>query len=440
LGKSSQGQKYKFLRGFQKKNMPPYRPPASRHSIFRRGKGVRVLAEFHSGAAAPMKKDTLLTHSGRHPEDNFGIVNPPVYHASTVTSPTMADFEAKEKKKFEGVQYGRTGTPTTFALEDAVTALYGGHKTVAVSSGLAAISVSMLAFLKSGDHALVADNVYGPTRTRTCDGLLQRAGVDVTYFDPLKGLEDLLKPETKVVFIESPGSLTFEMTDVDAISAEAHEAGALVLMDNTWATPLLFRPLDHGVDIVIEAATKYIGGHADIMLGVVTVSNEEQFQRIKWTANALGNCPGPDDCYLGLRGLRTLSVRLERHQRNALKVAEWLRDRPEVDRVLYPALPGDPGHDLWRRDLSGASGLFGVVLNDVSRDAVAAMLDGMELFAMGASWGGYESLMIPTEPGKIRTASEWSPTGPSLRLHIGLEDPDDLIEDLDKGLGRLTRA
>ena len=387
-----------------------------------------------------MKKDTLLVHKGRRPGDNHGIVNPPVYHASTVISPTLAEFEAKDRKAFQGVQYGRTGTPTTFALEEAVTALYGGHKTVSLSSGLAAVSVSMLAMLKQGDHALVADNVYGPTRARTCDGLLKRSGVDVTYFDPARSIGGLLKPETRVVFFESPGSLTFEMLDVPAIAAVAHDAGAVVLMDNTWATPLFFRALDHGVDIVIEAATKYIGGHADVMLGVVTVSTEEQFQQIKWTANALGNCPGPDDCYLGLRGLRTLSVRLERHQRNALKVAEWLQARPEVDRVLYPALPDDPGHDLWKRDFTGASGLFGVVLKDVSKDAVAKMLDGMDLFAMGASWGGYESLMIPTDPGRYRSASEWPPAGPSLRLHIGLEDLDDLIEDLEKGLGRLTSA
>jgi cystathionine beta-lyase len=387
-----------------------------------------------------MKKDTLLVHRGRKPSENFGIVNTPVYHASTVTFPTLAEFEAKPKRPFDGVQYGRTGTPTTFAFEDAVNALYGGHETISVSSGLAAISVSMMAFLQAGDHALVADNVYGPTRQRTCDTLLKRSGVEVTYFDPLKPITEHLKPETKLVFIESPGSMTFEVLDVAAVAAEAKAAGALVLMDNTWATPLLFRPLDHGVDVVVEAATKYIGGHADIMLGVITVSTEPQFQRVKYTANAMGNCPGPDDCYLGLRGLRTLSVRLERHQKNAFKVAEWLQSRPEVERVLYPALKDDPGHDLWKRDFSGASGLFGVILKDVSKEAVAAMLDGFGLFAMGASWGGYESLIIPSEPANIRTATEWSTDGPGLRLHIGLEDPDDLIEDLEKGLARLTAA
>jgi cystathionine beta-lyase len=298
----------------------------------------------------------------------------------------------------------------------------------------------MMAFLQAGDHALVADNVYGPTRDRTCNTLLKRSGVEVTYFDPLKSISELLKPETKVVFLESPGSMTFEVMDVAAVAAEAKSAGAIVLMDNTWATPLLFRPFDHGIDVVVEAATKYIGGHADVMLGVIAVSTEEQFQRIKYTANAMGNCPGPDDCYLGLRGLRTLSVRLERHQKNAITVAAWLKSRPEVDRVLYPALEDDPGYDLWKRDFSGASGLFGIILNDVSREAVAAMLDGLEFFAMGASWGGYESLIIPNEPANVRSATEWTAAGPGLRLHIGLEDPDDLIEDLDKGFDRLTAA
>ena len=387
-----------------------------------------------------MKKDTLLVHSGRHPEENFGIVNPPVYHASTVTFPTMAKYQAKSSVPFEGVQYGRIGTPTTFALEETVSALYGGHKTVATSSGAAAITIAMFAFLKSGDHALVIDNVYAPTRVRVSDGLLARAGVDTTYFDPAKPIGGLLRPETKVVFIESPGSNTFEMIDVTAVAAEAHEAGAIVMMDNTWGTALLFQPFEHGVDIVVEAATKYIGGHADVMLGLVVVRTSEHHLAVKSTANAMGNCPGPDDCYLGLRGLRTLSVRLQRHQQNSLRVAEWLRDRPEIDQVLYPALPSDPGHELWKRDFRGASGLFGVILKLCPKEALAAMLDSMELFAMGDSWGGYESLMIPTNLGKNRTATEWSPAGPCLRLHIGLEDPDDLITDLEKGLSRLTSA
>ncbi len=387
-----------------------------------------------------MKKDTLLVHKGRHPEDHHGIVNPPVYHASTVTSPTLADYEAKNEKPFEGVSYGRTGTPTTFALEEAVTALQGGHRTIAISSGLAAVSTTLLALLKAGDHVLVADNVYGPTRVRAADGLLARSGVETTYFDPAESISGLVRPETRVVFFESPGSLTFEMLDVAKLSAEAKDAGALAVMDNTWASPLFFQPLAHGVDVAIEAATKYISGHADVMLGTVTVSTAEHFQQIKWTANALGACPGPDDCYLALRGLRTLSVRLERHQRNALKLAEWLRGRSEVERILYPALEDDPGHALWKRDFSGASGLFGVILKDCSKKALAAMLDGLELFPLGDSWGGYESLIIPAHPEKIRTATQWTAAGPTLRIHAGLEDPDDLIEDLEKGLDRLTRT
>ncbi len=385
-----------------------------------------------------MKKDTLLVHKGRHPEDHHGIVNPPVYHASTVTSPTLADYEAKNKKPFEGVSYGRTGTPTTFALEEAVTALQGGHRTIAISSGLAAISTTLLALLKTGDHVLVADNVYGPTRVRAADGLLARAGVETTYFDPAESISALVRPETRVVFFESPGSLTFEMLDVAKLSAEAKDAGALAVMDNTWASPLFFQPLAHGVDVAIEAVTKYISGHADVMLGTVTVSSAKHFQQIKWTANALGHSAAPDDCYLALRGLRTLSVRLERHHRNALKLAEWLRGRSEVERILYPALEDDPGHALWKRDFSGASGLFGVILKDCSKKALAAMLDGLELFPLGDSWGGYESLIIPAHPEKIRTATQWTAAGPTLRIHAGLEDPDDLIEDLEKGLDRLT--
>ncbi len=389
-----------------------------------------------------MKKDTVLANAGRKPEDNYGIVNPPVYHASTVTFPSVAAYEAAAKTPFEGVYYGRIGTPTTFAFEDAVAELEGGYRCVAVPSGLAAIAVTLFAFLKSGDHVLVPDNAYGPTRRRVCDGVLARAGIETTYYDPVlgAGIADLMRPNTGVVYLESPGSLTFEMQDVAAIAGAVHASGAIVVMDNTWATPLLFRPLDHGVDVVIEAATKYIVGHADAMLGTITVSTKEAFDQVKWTSNALGNCAGPDDCYLGLRGLRTMSVRLERHQRNALVLARWMQERPEVDRVLYPALPEDPGHDLWKRDFSGASGLFGVVLKKFPKKAVAAMLDGMKLFSIGASWGGFESLIIPTEPAKLRTATVWPHATPSLRIHAGLEDPDDLITDLEAGLDRLNAA
>lgn len=388
-----------------------------------------------------MKINTMLVHRGRHPRENFGIVNPPVYHASTVTFASVADYEASREKPFEGVHYGRTGTPTTFALEEAVTALHGGHRTISSSSGLAAIATTLFALLKQGDHLLLADNVYGPTRFRVADPLLKRAGVEATYFDPLKGIGGLIRANTRVVYLESPGSLTFEMLDVAKTAAAAKAAGLTVVMDNTWASPLFFRPLEHGVDVVIEAGTKYFGGHADVMLGTTTVKTPELFETIKWTTNAMGNCAGPDDCYLGLRGLRTLSVRLERHQKNALALARWLKKRPEVDRVLYPALPDDPGHKIWKRDFSGASGLFGFVLKQgYSKRAVDALLNGMHLFALGDSWGGYESLLIPTNPGKIRTATQWRGPGPSLRLHAGLEDTDDLIADLEEGLARLNAA
>ena len=385
-----------------------------------------------------MKKDTLLVHGGRNPEDNFGIVNPPVYHASTVTFPTMEKYQEKPAIPFDGVQYGRTGTPTTFALEESVCKLYSGHKTVATSSGAAAIAIAMSAFLQSGDHALVIDNVYGPTRTRVSDVLMARSGIDISYFDPSQSIKHLISPKTKIVYLEAPGSLTFEMIDISTVSAEAHAAGALVMMDNTWATALLFQPFEHGVDIIVEAGTKYIGGHADIMLGLITVKTHEHHFAVKSTANAMGNCPGPDDCYLGLRGLRTLSVRMERHQKNAIQIAKWLQGRQEIHRVMYPALPNDPGYKIWKRDFDGACGLFGVILKPFSKKAVAAMLDNLKLFAMGASWGGYESLIIPTEPNKIRTATIWSNVNPCLRLHIGLEDPGDLISDLEMGLKRLT--
>lgn len=389
-----------------------------------------------------MKKDTILTHAGRHPEDHHGVVNTPVYHASTITFPTLADFEKQAETPFDGVMYGRMGTPTSFAFEEAVAAVEGGHRSIAVPSGLAAIAVSMMSCLKNGDHALVADNAYGPTRIRVSDGLLARSGVEVTYFDPLIGgqIKSLFRPNTKVVYVEAPGSLTFEMMDIPAIAAASKELGATVLMDNTWATPHFFKPLDHGVDIVIEAATKYIVGHSDAMLGVITLPTAEMFDMVKWTSNALGNTAAPDDCYLGLRGLRTLSVRLERHQRNALILAEWLLGRDEVENVLYPALESDPGHAIWKRNFSGASGLFGVLLKRYPKKAVAAMLDGLKLFGMGASWGGYESLILLTHPEKFRTVAPWRHDGHTFRIHAGLEDPDDLIDDLREGFDRLNKA
>jgi cysteine-S-conjugate beta-lyase len=387
-----------------------------------------------------MKKDTIITTAGRNPEGNFGIVNPPVYHASTVTFPTVAELEAAQDQVFSVVRYGRFGTPTTQALEAAVAALEGGNRTVSVPSGLAAITVSLMAFLEAGDHLLMADSVYFPTR-KLCDGLLARFGVETTYYDPMigAGIAELITPKTKVVFVESPGSLTFEVQDIPAIAAAAQARGAIVIMDNTWSGGLYFQPFEMGVDVSVHAATKYIVGHSDAMLGTITAI-EELAAKIKLTANGLGYCAGPDDCYLALRGLRTISPRMARHQETALTLAHWLAERPEVAHVLHPAFPNCPGHEFWKRDFSGASGLFGVVLNDYPKAAVEAMLDGMELFAMGFSWGGYESLMIPTYPAKIRTVTEWPYSGPSLRLHAGLEDVSDLIADLEKGLARLNAA
>ncbi len=388
------------------------------------------------------RPDTLLTHLGRRPEAQHGAVNPPVYHASTILSPNMAEWEARRapEKRFDIVRYGLLGTPTTFALEEAVAAIEGGYRAMLMSSGLAAITAPLQACLKCGDHLLMVDTAYGPAR-HFCDHVLTRSGVATTYYDPLigAGIARLMRPSTRVVYVESPGSLTFEVQDVPAIADAAHAGGAKVLMDNTWASPWLFRSFAHGVDVSIHAATKYIVGHSDVMLGAV-ITTEEMYLPVRTMAADLGHCAAPDDAYYALRGLRTLSVRLERHQKNALHVARWLQTRPEVARVLYPALPEDPGHALWKRDFSGASGLFGVVLKPASKTQVYALIDALDLFGIGSSWGGFESLILPTSPAGGRTATGWAPQGPTLRLHIGLEDPQDLIEDLDRGLHALRAA
>lgn len=391
----------------------------------------------------PRRRDTQLAHAGRNPLQNHGIVNPPVYHASTVLFPTLDALEQSHLKPFEGVTYGRYGTPTHFAFEQAMAELDAAQGAVTTSSGLAAIHIALSAFLGQGDHVLMTDSVYGPTR-KLCDGLLRRQGVETTYYDPGigAGIDALLRPNTRVVYVESPGSLSFEVQDIPAIAEVAHRHGAVVIMDNTWATPLLFPALAHGVDVCVHAATKYIVGHADAMLGVLTCTAATH-ETIKRTAVAVGNCAGPDDVYLGLRGLRTLAPRLRQHQQTALQLCEWLRTQPEVERLLYPALPDDPGHRLWQRDFNGASGLLGAVLKPCSRAALAAMVDGLQLFGMGYSWGGYESLALPISADSlkgIRTATAWPHRGPLLRLHAGLEDPLDLIEDLKAAFERLRKA
>ena len=388
-----------------------------------------------------MKEDTVITTAGRDPEANFGIVNPPVYHASTITHPTVAAMREARERRFEPrvYTYGRHGTPTHSALEEAVAAVEGGERAVCLGSGLAAINAAILAFVETGDHILMADNVYSPAR-RFCDSFLGRFGVETTYFDPAigGGVAGLIRDRTRIVYVESPGSLTFEMTDIPAVAAAAHAAGAVVIMDNTWAAGVLFKPFEHGVDVSVQAATKYIVGHSDVMMGTIATS-EALWPKIRQSAADLGANCGPDDVYLALRGLRTLGVRLRQHHENGLVLARWLQSRPEVSRVLHPALPEDPGHALWKRDFTGACGLFGVVLNPAPQAAVEAMLDGMTLFSMGASWGGFESLILPTNPAAIRTATSWE-EGPSLRIHAGLEDTGDLIADLESGLERLNAA
>jgi cysteine-S-conjugate beta-lyase len=388
---------------------------------------------------APIHPDTLLAHAGGDPADRHGAVNPPVYRASTILFPTVAAYQASRvpATRFDVIRYGQLGTPTTFALEEAIAALEGGYRAMLLPSGLAAVTAALQGLLRNGDHLLMVDTAYASTR-HFCDVVLPRFGIHTTYYDPLIGSEitSLFRPQTKVVFLESPGSLTFEVQDVPAIAAAARAAGITSVIDNSWATPYFLPAFALGVDVSIIAATKYIGGHADVMLGTITTS-EALYEPLRSMVAELGFCVSPDDAFLALRGLRTLGIRLERHHRNALRVAEWLEGREEVARVLYPALPSDPGHGLWKRDFSGASGLFGVVLQPVSKRGVHAFLDALAYFGKGVSFGGFESLAIPFSPARHRSATQWSDTRPCVRLHVGLEDPGDLIADLTRGFERM---
>ena len=392
------------------------------------------MAGKRNGGGRKRRSATEVVLAGRDPAEQHGFVNTPIYRGSTVLSPTVADFQGKKQRYV----YGRRGTPTTEALSIAITELEGGAGTALVSSGLSAISTALMSVLRAGDHLLIADTVYGPTR-HFCDTILTGFGVETTYYDPLigKGIAGLFRPNTRAVFLESPGSLSFEVQDVGVIAGEAKKREAAVLMDNTWATPLYFRPHDHGVDLSIQAGTKYLGGHADANLGTISAT-AEYWPRVNETAGSLGLNPGPEDVFLMLRGLRTLAVRLDHHMASGLKVARWLEGRPEVLRVLHPALASHPQNVLWKRDFRGACGLFGIVLKPHPQEAVNAFIEGLELFGIGASWGGYESLIIPYDCTKIRTATKWNPGGPTVRLHVGLEDSDDLIEDLKTGLVRLA--
>jgi cystathionine beta-lyase len=384
-----------------------------------------------------MNKETLLATLGSSPEDHHGVVNLPIYRASTILFPTYDSFMAADNGVWPTPIYGRYGTPSTMALEDALAQVDNAEKAIVTSSGLAAIVVVLLAYLRAGDHVLIPDNVYGSTR-RFCDMELSRLGVQVEYYDPLvgAGIAPLIKDNTRMVFVESPGSLTFEVQDIPAIAKAAHAKNVLVVSDSTWGASLYFRAFDKGVDINIQSATKYISGHSDLVMGVITC-NAEHYKRLAQTYKNLGMTPSGDNCFLALRGLRSLAVRLAHHYESAMKVATWLQTRPEVSHVLYPALPGAPGHDIWKRDFLGASSLFGVILKTTNERAVAALCDGLELFGMGYSWGGYESLLVPVQIEKCRTATKWKYEGSLLRLHIGLEHVDDIIADLEAGLGRL---
>ena len=391
-----------------------------------------------------MHEETNIVHSGLHPERHQGAVNPPVFHASTILSESVAEYRRKRRdfqQEIPGTYYGRFGTPTLETLQEAIAALEGGHRTVLYPSGLAACAGALLAFLSSGDHLLVTDSVYGPTRN-FARGLLKRFGVNTTFFDPLVGgaIESLIRPETRAIYLESPGSLTFEVQDVPAIAEAAHRHGITVIADNTWATPLYFKPFAHGIDVSVHSATKYVVGHSDAMLGVITCT-KEAWPKLKASTYEMGQTAGPDDVYLGQRGLRTLAVRLKQHWENGVALAEWIARQPEVERVLYPALAGDPGHAIWKRDFTGACGLFGVVLKEgVSDRALCALIDGLELYGIGSSWGGFESLIVPFDPRETRTATKWPHAGPCFRIHAGLENVDDLIADLEAGFRRLRAA
>ncbi len=386
--------------------------------------------------AKPLRPATEVVHSGRDPHACYGFVNPPVYRGSTVLFPTVE----KLWKRDQPYTYGRTSTPTVAALEEAMARVEGGAASALTGSGYQAVSTAIFAFVESGDHILMTDSVYQPTR-KFCDHMLKKLGVETTYYDPVIGgdIDKLVRPNTRFIFTESPGSQTFEVQDIPAIAKVCAKRKLWLLLDNTWASPLYFRPFEHGVDVSIQALTKYVVGHADAMLGAIT-STERAAPHIARAKDLLGVCPGSEETYLGLRGLRTLATRLAQHQRAGIEMAKWLEARPEVARVLHPALPSHPQHAIWKRDFLGATGLFSIILKPAEMSAVAAMLDGLKLFGMGFSWGGYESLVIPFDPTSYRTATRWQAEGPALRFHIGLEDVEDLKADLEAGFARLKAA
>lgn len=390
------------------------------------------------------KDDTVAVHAGRRPMDNFGVVNPPVYHASTILHPTLKSWEGRKegtahKVGRHSVMYGRMGTPTQFALRDALSELEGAADTELLPSGMSACGICFMALAEPGAHFLIPDNVYLPVRNLG-SGYLTRLGCEITFYDPTigAGISELIRPETRMIWTEAPGSLTFEMPDLRAIVAAAKEKGVLTGIDNTWGAGYFLKPLALGIDFSAHALTKYPCGHSDAMMGSVSCATQALYDLIHETVMFQGLGVSPDDCYLVQRGLRTMPTRLKRHHENGIGIAHWLEQRPEVVRVLHPALPSDPGHELWKRDFTGACGLFAAVIDAPDRDRLVSMVEGYDLFGIGASWGGFESLCITSYPEKIRTATDWPKDGQVLRYHIGLEDPDDLIADLERGFDRLA--
>jgi cystathionine beta-lyase len=388
------------------------------------------------------KDATKLVQAGRRAEWTQGIVNPPVWRASTILYDNIAEMrERGSADTHHKLYYGRRGTPTQWSLADALTEMEpGAEATLLYPSGVAAITTALLAVLSPGDEVLVPDSSYEPTRAFG-NTMLQRMGITATYYDPMigEGIAALCTERTRAIFLESPGSLTFEVQDIPAIVAVAKARGITTLLDNTWASPLLFPAIAHGIDYTILSCSKYVVGHSDVMMGSVT-AGPGQYARLRAATYQLGMCASPDDAYLAARGLRTMAVRLGQSGASGLKIAQWLKTRPEVARVLHPALPDCPGHDLFVRDFRGAAGLFSFVLNGGDDAARTALIDGLRHFGIGFSWGGYESLAIPADPQRIRTASPWEAEGPAIRLYIGLEDADDLIADLEAGLARFAAA
>ena len=379
------------------------------------------------------RADTALIHAGRTPGMFGGFVNTPVYRGSTILAESFDEWERGKRDSGGYGDYGRFGNPTTSALEAAISELEGGYRAQVFPSGLSACTHTLTAFLKAGDHLLISDSVYGPTRS-FADSVLKRFGIAVEYFEPVTGpgIKRHLRANTRIVFIESPGSHSMDMLDVPAISDAAHTCGAVVVLDNSWASPLYFKPLKLGVDVSIQAATKYLVGHSDALLGVATAT-ERAWPQLVGSAHAFGETAGPDDVYLALRGLRTLGVRLRQHWQTGIMLAESLHNHAAVEAVLHPALPDHPGHDIWKRDFDGASGLFSIVLKPIEAETLAKVFRHLQLFGLGLSWGGYESLALPV--GRpLRTASEWPYKGPLVRIHAGLEDPQDLMQDLHQAL------